>query len=165
MIRNKSGTFRVFLAVSFGLVVFVVCLWIHSYIRWDTFSVAVDHETDFRISSCYGVITIGTHRNSAISPSTGFFSEDPSRYDEAVMMARHVGIPMQTLREQPSFERDSKYFEVRGKHLGSTTISFPHWLLVVVFAAPWLCWSFVGLFRRFGRNLSAQKGGRIRLRE
>ena len=152
MFKIKGLGPAVLLIGSLVLLILTVCLWIHSHMRWDSFSVALDHETDFRISSCYGVITIGTHLYSAASPSTGFSSEDPSDYDEAVMMARHFGIPMQTLRELPSFKWESKYLEVRGTRLGSTTISFPHWLLSIMFAVPWLYLAVVRLSGRLVKN-------------
>ena len=153
MFHVKSRISLVFLVASLVLLILTVSLWVHSYIRMLEFEVALDHETSFEILSRYGVITAGTYQTAGLRHSTGFRSGDPSSYDEAVMMARHFGIPMRTFREKPSFDYNSTYFvDSKGRPFATTTVSFPHWLLAILFAVPWICLAVVRLYHHLSKD-------------
>ena len=153
MFHVKRRISQVFLVVSLVLLILTVCLWMHSYVRMLEFELALDHETSFNILSCYGVLTAGRYQNSVLPHSTGLRSGDPSDYDEAVMMARSFGIPMQTLREQPSFDYHSTHLtDSKGRPAAATTVSFPHWVLAIIFAIPWLCLGVVRLYHRLSKG-------------
>ena len=147
MNSNMKRAFQAIKVISIILLVLTLSWWAYSYVMITGFSMALGKNSSFGISSSYGVIRTGKDKGFDEVPRIKFYSEDPSIYDRTVMSVRSVGIRMKTLRESPSFAYKSQSVEHRGRCMSWTTVSFPHWLLVVIFAAPWLWWSRAHILR------------------
>lgn len=155
MARKRKRAFFVFQIGLLVMLAVTVGWWVCSYVRICGFETPLGHDSAFRIWSCYGIVTAGKYKDSSETPRLQVYLEDPSIYDQGVMTVRSVGIKMKTLRERPSFKWESRSFEFRGRRWSRTIVSFPHWLLASLFAAPSLLCLFVRLFRgRINRRCS-----------
>ena len=127
------------------LMFIVLVFWAHSHVRYDLLSMPLGEMTELSVTSSYGVIRVNLSSDSQHKPIWGIEAADPDLYDQAALSAHSVGIPMQTLREGPSFawKRYSYVDHVREDAMvEGWRLSFPHWLLVCILFIPNAWWVF-----------------------
>lgn len=161
MLKKRKWIFFMFRIGLLVMFVVTVGSWVCGYERICGFEVPLGHDSAFRIWSCYGIITAGKYESPIETPHLHLYSEDPIICDRYVMMLRSVGIKLETLRERDSFKLESRSFELRGRRWSQTTVSFPHWLLAMLFATPLLWYLFMWLFRRSGVKRRSGGSGEV----
>ncbi len=149
-----------------------VGLWARSHFRIDTVLIPSSKQDHFGASSVLGVIHVGLTYNSRSPPvdEARYITSDAQEYDRSVqegIRKMKTIFPKSTWNPYRSFQWSNSTLTRGGITLRTKAVTFPHWLLVLLFSTPlWVAGTRVyrrrkrkklGLCLKCGYELRASK--------
>ena len=132
-----------------------VGLWARSY-RWiDTLLIPTSRPDQFEASSMLGVIHIGLSYDSRKAPVTEvlYIPSDVQEYERNIQMMRTVFRDAGINPNKP-FRWNNSTITARGVTFRNKLLSFPHWVLALLFSIP----SFLGAVKALRRRKRKKLG-------
>ncbi len=141
----------------FALLLLTLLSWVLSYFLALGVRMPLDPHTNFEVALSYGIVTIGRYYDSGRDAAQGieFGAVSIEEAERPVRTLRSVGINIPDLSERPSFDWKSDSFTHKGRHIASKSLSFPQWLLCILWGTPSL-WI---LYARFIRSRNRKTEG------
>jgi len=129
----KHKYINIFLLIA---LVALAILWARSYWKYDSIGFRYRSYTSIGISSAYGRIILGNtyDERGKGTGSTYISSQSAAEFQEIILRSNMLGLQVPDPSAEPAFSYRKSSTRFGGSNWSRTSLSFPHWLLVSLFA-------------------------------